>query len=191
MILFIIPKNSGLAICKEISQEYSGEIIEVRGEDVPLFVSDLSKQGKKVIGITGEDLYREFLLKNKNIIEVLRIVSWNDANCRFEKPTLCLLGAKDKKLEDLPKSIKVCINRKYQKLTNKYCINKLVSLGYLIEKVYVSGASEEMFSRGLVDLVVDIVYSGKSAEEAGLEVYDKIFSSDIVIIGCKVEGLKI
>jgi len=48
-----------------------------------------------------------------------------------------------------------------------------------------------MFSRGLVDLVVDIVYSGKSAEEAGLEVYDKIFSSDIVIIGCKVEGLKI
>jgi ATP phosphoribosyltransferase len=93
-------------------------------------------------------------------------------------------------LEDLPKNIRICINRKYQKLTNKYCINKLISQGYKIEKVYVSGASEEMFSKSLVDLVVDIVYSGKSAKEVSLQVYEKIFCSDIVVIGGKNEIFK-
>ena len=188
MITFIIPKNSGLSICREIAKDYSGEILEVRGEDIPLFVSDLSKQGKNVIGITGEDLYREFLLKNKyNNIIVLRTINWEDSKCLFGKPTLCLLGPKNKKLENLPKKLRICINRKYQKFTNKCCINKLVSEGYEIEKIYVSGASEEMFSRALVDLVVDIVYSGKSAEEAGMEVYEKIFCSDIVVIGGKIK----
>ncbi len=185
LIVFIVPKNSGLSICKELAKEYSGEILEVRGEDVPLFVANLLKQGKNVIGITGEDLYKEFNLKNENITEILKIIPWKDAKCFFGKPTLCLLGSKDKTLENLPKKIRICINRKYQKLTNKYCINKLISQGYNVEKVYVSGDSESMFSNSLVDLVVDIVYSGKSAEEAGLKVYDKIFSSDIVVIGRK------
>ena len=186
MIIFIIPKNSGLSVCRDIAKNYSGEILEVRGEDVPLFVSDLSKQGKSVIGITGEDLYKEFLLNNKdNNILVLEIIRWEDSKCLFGKPTLCLLGPKDKQIENLPQKLRICINRKYQKLTNKYCVNKLVSSGYEVEKIYVSGASEEMFLRKMVDLVIDIVYSGKSAEEAGLEVYEKLFCSDIVVIGGK------
>ena len=187
MIIFIIPKNSGLEKAREIVKEFEyKEILEVRGEDIPLFVSDLSKQGKNVIGITGEDLYREFLLKNRdNNIAVLETIKWQDSKCLFGKPTLCLLGPKNKQIENLPKKLKICINRKYQRFTNKYCINKLVSQGYEIEKIYVSGASEEMFLKKMVDLVVDIVYSGKSAEEAGLEVYEKLFCSDIVVIGGK------
>ena len=120
-------------------------------------------------------------------MEILKIIPWKDSNCLFGKPTLCLLGPKNKTLELLPKKLRICINRKYQKLTNKYCINKLISQRYIVEKVYVSGDSESMFSNSLVDLVVDIVYSGKSAEEAGLEVYEKIFSSDIVVLGGKNE----
>ena len=186
MIIFIVPKNSGLAICKDISKEYSGEVLQVRGEDVPLFVAKLLAQNKKVIGITGEDLFKEFSLKNKaSGLQIVRRVVWRDEQCLFEKPTLCLMGPKSERLENLNKKLRVCINRKYQRLTNKYCINNLISRGYEIEKIYVSGCSEEMFSEGLVDLVIDIVYSGKSAEEAGLGIYEKIFSSDIVIIGCK------
>ena len=189
MIIFIIPKNSGLEKARELVKKFEyKEILEVRGEDVPLFVSDLLKQGKNVIGITGEDLYREFLLKNKdNNIVVLETIDWQDSKCLFGKPTLCLLGPKSKQIENMPKKLRICINRKYQRFTNKYCINKLVSQGYEVEKIYVSGASEEMFSRELVDLVVDIVYSGKSAEDAGMEVFEKLFCSDIVIIGGKNE----
>jgi len=189
VIIFIIPKNSGLEKARELVKKFEyKEILEVRGEDVPLFVSDLLKQGKNVIGITGEDLYREFLLKNKdNNIVVLETIDWQDSKCLFGKPTLCLLGPKSKQIENMPKKLRICINRKYQRFTNKYCINKLVSQGYEVEKIYVSGASEEMFSRELVDLVVDIVYSGKSAEDAGMEVFEKLFCSDIVIIGGKNE----
>ncbi len=83
----------------------------------------------------------------------------------------------------MPNKIKVCINKKYQRLINKYCINELVERGFLIEKFYANGATEEFFSNNLVDLVVDIVCTGESAQKAGLEVYQKIFSSDIVLIG--------
>jgi ATP phosphoribosyltransferase len=189
VIIFIVPKNSGLAICKEISKEYSGEILEVRGEDVPLFVDELFRQNKKVIGITGEDLLKEFCIRNRNSkFEKIKTVSWNDSDCVYGKPTLCLLGDKNKKIEELEKKLRVCINRKYSKIAKKYLARLEFERGFVFEKIYLSGATESAFVNKIVDLVVDIVYSGKSAEEAGLKVYDKIFESDIVIIGGKNEN---
>ena len=185
MIIFIVPKNSGLAICKSFINGYSGEIIEVRGEDVPSFVSNLSKLGKNVIGITGEDLLKEFLLSNKNSgVSIVKRIDWKDDNCIYGKPTLCLLGDDKKKLEDLDKQQRVCINKKYSKIAKKY-LARLEDRGFRFEKLYLSGATESTFVNNISDLVIDIVYSGKSAKEAGLAIYDKIFSSDIVIIGCK------
>ena len=186
MIIFIVPKNSGLAKARETSKEYSGEIVAVRGEDVPLFVSKFANEGKKVMGITGEDLLKEFVLENKNSnLEVIKRIEWISTEYLFKKPTLCLLGPKNKRLEELPKQLKICINKKYKELAKKYCTNLLENKGYTFEKIYVSGATEEFFSKGIVDLVIDIVCSGKSAEEYGLEVYDKLFESDIVIVGGK------
>lgn len=187
MIIFIVPKNSGLVICKEIIKEYSGEILEVRGEDVPLFVSELIGQNKNAVGITGEDLFKEFLLNNNNSgIKLIKTIIWEDPVCIFGKPTLCLLGDKNLRLENMSKRLKVCVNRKYAKISKRY-LSLWESKGYTFEKLYLSGATESAFTNNLVDLVIDIVYSGKSAEEAGLAVYDKIFSSNIVIIGGKNE----
>ena len=171
--------------CRDIIKQYNftGEFIQVRGEDVALMVSSLVKQGKKVIGITGEDLYREFILENKNTkISIFEIIEWNDDSCMFGKPTLCLLGAQNKLLGDLPKKLRVCINKKYSKISKKY-LARLEDKGFRFEKIYLSGATEQTFVNNISDLVIDIVYSGKSAKEAGLDVYDKIFSSDIVLIG--------
>lgn len=191
--ILVIGKNSGLKEkSRQALKEYDllGKIIEVRGEDVPLLVSTLIKQGKKVIGITGEDLFKEFCLENRTVyIKILRRLVWRDKNFVFEKPTLCLLGPKDKELNYLAKKLKICINSKYKKLAKKYCNRLEKDGGYSFEKVYASGATEEFFSNGLVDLVIDIVCSGRSADEAGLRVYDKIFSSDIVIIGGKDEKI--
>lgn len=186
MIVFIVPKNSSLSICKEISKKYIGETIEVRGEDVPLFVKKFVQQGKNAIGITGEDLFKEFLLNDKNSgLIILEKVLWQDSACIYGKPALCLLGDRTKILKDLDKNLKVCINKKYAKITKKYLSRLEEYEGFNFEKFYLSGATESSFQEGLSDLVVDIVYSGKSAEEAGLKVYDKIFESDIVIIGKK------
>lgn len=193
LIVFIIPKNTGLKECKSEIKKYANsktKVIEVRGEDIPLIVSRLIKRGEKVIGITGEDLLKEFLLESRDTeIKILKRILWKDKNFIFEKPTLCLLGPKNKKLEDLKKNLKICINSKYKELAKKYCMNYLENKGYRFEKIYASGATEEFFCNGVVNLVIDIVCSGKSAEEAGLEVYDKLFSSDIIIIGGKNEKI--
>jgi len=186
LIIFIVPKNSGLKKYKDkILESFSGKVVEVRGEDVPLIVFSLIEQGKNAVGITGEDLFREFLLENRNTgIEIIKIIPWEDELCLFGKPTLCLLGNKNCNLESLPKRVRVCINRKYSRMAKKY-LSRLEDGGFEFEKIYLSGATEEAFANGISNLVIDIVYSGKSALQYGLSVYDRIFSSDMVMIGGK------
>ena len=155
-----------------------------------MIVSRLVKQGKKAIGITGEDLLKEFLLENRDTeVKIIKRILWVDNNLIFKKPTLCLLGPKGKRLNELAKKLKICVNSKYKRLAKKRCLNFLKDKGYSFEKIYVSGSTEEFFSNGVVDLVIDIVCSGKSAKKAGLKIYDKIFESDIVIIGGKNEKI--
>ncbi|MBI3334287.1 phosphoribosyl-ATP diphosphatase [Candidatus Pacearchaeota archaeon] len=187
MILFIVPKNAGLQRCREIAESLTNDISkiqEVRGEDVPLFVERCIQESKRAIGITGEDLFKEFLLTSrKTALRILRRFKWEDESFVYGKPVLCLMGSKDKSLEEMPQRAKICINSKYKEIAKKYFINPLENKGYTIEKIYASGATEGFFLRGLVDGVIDIVCSGKSAENAGLTVYEKIFESDIVLIG--------
>ena len=182
-----MPKNSGLWKCKEIANRMikdKSKFQEVRGEDVPLFVEKLIKENKKAIGITGEDLFKEFSLNNRDTkLKILERFTWQDKTFIYKKPALCFLGSKDKKIEELPKRIKICINYKYKEIAKKYFINTLENNGYTIEKIYVSGATEDFFAKGLVDGIIDIVCSGKSAKKANLQVYEKIFESDIVLIG--------
>ena len=182
--MFIVPKNSGLEICRKISENCPGDVIQSRGEDVPCFVEKLIGQGKNVIGITGEDLFAEFLLNNKDSeVEIIETVPWEDDKTMFGKPALCLLGPKDKSLSELPKKLRICINKKYKRISDEFLAKMKYSERIEFDKMYFSGATEETFMEGISDLVIDIVYSGKSIEEAGLKVYDKIFESDIVIIG--------
>lgn len=191
MTIFIVPKNSGLEICKEVSKNYVGEVLEVRGEDVPLFVKKLSQQNKNVVGITGEDLFKEFLMNDTNSgISVIRKITWNDPVCIYGKPALCLLGDKYKNLKEMGKELKVCINKKYAKIAKKFLSRLEEYEGFVFEKIYLAGATESAFEKKLVDLVIDIVYSGKSAEKAGLKIYDKIFESDIVVIESKVQKIE-
>ena len=191
MIVFIVvPNNKSLAGYVEITLQYLGNppkdrVVVSRGEDVPFIVEELSQNGKKVIGLTGRDLFKEYELSkyNTNLI-VLKTISWGDKKAMFGKPVLCLLGSKDKRIEDLSKNLRVCINSKYKNLAKKY-LNILEDQGYRFAKIYLSGSTEAAYCNGISDLVIDIVYTGSSIKNANLEVYDKIFESDFVIIGVK------
>ncbi len=159
--------------------------IEVRGEDVPLWVEELTKKGKRVIGLTGQDLFKEYCLKNyRTDLKILKIIGWDDPSALFRKPVLCLLGPKEKTLETIPRNQRVCISAKYKFLAKKY-LNLLEARGYCFEKFYVNGSTEDSYSLGLADLVIDIVYTGNSIQKLGLRVYDKIFYSNFVVIGGK------
>ena len=191
MIVFIVvPNNKSLANYVDITLRCLGnppkdKVVVSRGEDVPFVIEELSQNGKRIIGLTGRDLFKEYELSkyNTNIV-VLKTINWDDQNAMFGKPVLCLLGPKGKKLEDLPKNLRVSINSKYKNLAKKY-LNILEDKGYRFAKIYLSGSTESAYCNGISDLVIDIVYTGSSMKNANLEVYDKIFESDFVILGVK------
>jgi|TARA_B100001971_G_scaffold203634_1_gene218775 ATP phosphoribosyltransferase len=158
----------------------------VRGEDVPFWVEEFQGKGKKVIGLTGEDLYDEYCAQQSTVPPtILARIPWNDARAKYGKPALCLLGPKDRNLEDLPKRLTVCIAAKYKNLGKSY-LNFLEQNGYTFKKIYVNGCVEVSCKEGIADLVIDIVYTGKTLEQCGLKVYDLIAQSDFVILGSPV-----
>ena len=186
----ILPKNSGLKKYREIALAYlknidASRIIEVRGEDVPFWIRELKKKGKKAIGLTGEDLYKEYCLEEREYeLDVIKRIDWNDKEALFGKPTLCLLGSRDNEFGELQRNLTVCIAAKYSRIAKKY-LNLLERRGYIFKKIYVNGCVENSCSEGIADLVIDIVYTGNSLEKYGLKVYDKILQSDFLIIGEK------
>jgi len=147
----------------------------VRAEDVPLFVDKLSDKGIDCVGLTGEDLFSEYKLRNiKSKTKIIQKISWNDKNALFGKPAICLLGKKS--LSELKNSI-VAINKKYSEIAETFLTK------FPCEKIYFNGCTETAVETNIADYVIDIVYSGRSAKEAGLCVLEKIFSSDIVAVG--------
>ncbi|MBI2654327.1 hypothetical protein HYX02_05975 [Candidatus Woesearchaeota archaeon] len=185
-----MPNNRSLANYVDITLRYLGNpskdrVVVSRGEDVPFIIEELSQSGKKTIGLTGRDLFKEYELAKYNTkLIVLKTIDWNDKNAMFGKPVLCLLGPKSKKLENLPKNLRVSINSKYKNLAKKY-LNILEDKGYRFAKIYLSGSTEAAYCNGISDLVIDIVYTGSSMKNANLEVYDKILESDFVVLGVK------
>lgn len=182
MIIFIVPKNSGLKICQEIAEKYKNKktkIIKVRGEDIPFFVNSFNTSG--VIGITGEDLFYEYNLKNKNNLQVLEKIFWKDNKALFKKPCLCLLGNKDKNPKDFVKP-KICINKKYSNIAENYLSEIEKNQNIKFRRFYFSGCTEEACFYGISDFVIDIVYSGESIKESNLFIKDKILESNLVVL---------
>jgi len=191
VIVFIVaPNNRSLASYADAALSCLGnpakdKVVVSRGEDIPFIVEELSQNKKPAIGLTGGDLFKEYELSVSDTgLKVLKTIIWNDKKALFGKPVLCLMGPKDKKLEDLSKTLRVSINSKYKNLAKKF-LNNLEDRGYKFTKIYLSGSTESTFSNGISDLVIDIVYTGSSIKNANLAVYDKILESDFVIIGVK------
>lgn len=189
MVVFIVvPKNSGLKSVSErvLSQIDSTDsrIVKMRGEDIPFFVDKLTSLGKNAIGMTGEDLYREYQAKvYDSSLSVLKKYSWRDESAIFGRPVLALIGPKKKNLDNFSRQVKIAIAKKYQFLAKKYLNLLEETQGFTFQKMYLSGSVEMSITEGLSDLVIDIVYSGKTIRELGLIVYDKIFESNFVVIG--------
>lgn len=184
----MLPKNTGLEEYAALIGEMPNKRITVRGEDVPFFVDKLLKKGIECVGVTGEDLLQEYKLRNPiNNLTTLEKIVWNSSDALFSKPALCLLGPKGERRNMLDNFSIISINKKYKSIAENY-LGKLAQKGAKFEKIFLAGATEEAARLGLADFVIDIVYSGFSASEAGLRVYERIFESDVVLIGARNGG---
>ena len=173
--LLILPKNSGLENYRTELEKLSNNKVIVRAEDVPFFVELLKEKGTDCIGLTGEDLFCEYkLMRSNSSVKILEKIKWEDTTALFNKPTLCLLGKNGKELA----SSTIAINKKYMRLAEQYFCQNVQPKN----KIYFSGSTETAVEIKLADFVMDIVYSGKSAKEAGLAIIDKIIESDVVML---------
>lgn len=164
----------------EYLKEFNCEKLFFRGEDIPALVEEFNKQGVKTIGLTGNDLFQEYLSKNQSNLSVLKTIEWKDENFLFKKPNLCLLGKKE--LTENKKTLEIIINRKYEELS-KIFLEKLSRNCFEFNTKTFNGNTELAVSQGLADYCVEIVCSGKTLKETGLMVLDRFFESDLVIIG--------
>ena len=187
-VILLVPKNSGLMGYREkaiasFKEGKGAKLIDARGEDIPFLVKQFHEKNKKAFGLTGEDLYKEYCLENRETgLKIVKRIEWDDESAMFRKPALCLIGPQGKSLETLPRNMTVSINAKYRKLAKKY-LNFLERRGFAFKKIYMNGCVEASCSEGVADMIIDIVYTGSSLRKYGLVVLDRIMLSDYLVIG--------
>jgi ATP phosphoribosyltransferase len=182
--LLLSAKNAGLA--REVERAVDGLGIAawerrlVRGEDVPAIANALALLGRRVVGLTGDDLLNEWLAAgNKLAPQVTRATRpWTDPAALFGSPALCLMGAPNRPLSS-GKRVAIC--NKYRNLAECYLRSVEVRAG-AIERVYISGALENVQLLGLADFIIDIVVTGATAREAGLVVHDILVRSALAVL---------
>ena len=206
--IVLIPKNKGLLndIIKKIMRNFGIEtnleemdknnykngqieIFPYKGEDIPQIVEDIYfTDRRKAIGLTGDDLYDEYKLKNLNtIVEILETIDWYDDNAKFKRPTLCLIQKNEQKLNG---KVNIAIEKKYEFTGRKYI--KEINNGDFEPNIRIySGNSEQTVKQGINDACIDVVYSGATIDESDLVIADKIRFSDFVIIGVNEKSPKV
>ncbi len=144
-------RNKGRKLLLSIGDNI--EVVLSKSADVITYI----EHGVCDIGIVGEDTIMEH---GKTFYELLDL---GFGKCRF-----ALAGLKDKNFYD-GYSNKV-IASKYPNVTKNY----FNGLGLDVEVVKIEGSVELAPLLGLADAIVDIVETGTTLKENGLEVYEEI-----------------
>lgn len=131
------------------------KFILVKASDVPTYV----EYGAADIGIVGKD---SLLEENKNLYEMI--------NLGFGACKMCVCGPLELK-EKFRKINNLKVASKYPKIAEQYFQEQL---GQTIELIKLNGSVELAPLVGLSDVIVDIVESGKTLKENGLDVLEDI-----------------
>ena len=126
-----------------------------KGPDVPTYV----EYGAADIGIVGADTIME---ESRNIYEVLDL--------GFGKCRMCVCGPKESK-ELLEHQQLIRVATKYPKIAKQYFYNKKHQT---VEIIKLNGSIELAPIVGLSEVIVDIVETGSTLRENGLEVLEEV-----------------
>ena len=152
--------------CEEMKDQRSRKLIFVnedlklkfflaKGPDVPTYV----EYGAADIGVVGSDTILE---ENRRVYEVLDL--------GFGKCRMCVAGPASAR-ELLQKNEIIRVASKYPKIAKDYFYNKKHQT---VEIVKLNGSVELAPIVGLSEVIVDIVETGSTLKENGLEVLEEI-----------------
>lgn len=133
-------------------EEAKIRIILVKAPDVPIYV----EKGAADLGIVGKDTLME---AEADVFEVMDL---GFGRCKFAVATI----PSNSKLEKQ----KLIVATKYPKVAKAFYAQK----GYNVEIVQLNGSVELAPLAGLADVIVDIVETGQTLKENGLEVVEEI-----------------
>lgn len=137
------------------NEESKMKFILVKASDVPTYV----EYGAADIGIVGKDTLLE---ENKNLYEMIDL--------GFGKCKMAVCGPIEMK-EKMHKMNDLRVASKYPHIAEKYFHDEV---GQTIELIKLNGSVELAPLVGLSDVIVDIVESGKTLKENGLEVLQDV-----------------
>lgn len=155
------PKSRKLIFTNE---EYKMKVVLVKSGDVTTYV----EQGACDIGIVGKDN----LLESKP--DIYEIMDLGFGKCRFAVATL--------KGNQPVENRVIRVATKYPNVAQDYYYKK----GEGTEIIYLSGSVELAPIMGLSDVIVDIVETGTTLKENGLEVIEEICSISARMIANRV-----
>ena len=139
------------------------KVLVIRGWDVPTYITS----GAAHLGVVGKDILLE-----KEEEEFVELLDLNLGKCR-----LSLAGSE----EILTGSSRLRIATKYPKSSIKF----MNSIGVQAEIIYLNGAQEIAPVLGLSDAIIDLVDTGKTLKENGLDEIKVIADISTRLIGNK------
>ena len=138
-----------------VNEELGLKFFLAKGPDVPTYV----EYGAADIGIVGEDTILE---EARNIYEVLDL--------GFGKCRMCVCGPKESK-ELLQHQELIRVATKYPRIAKNYFYNEKHQT---VEIIKLNGSIELAPIVGLSEVIVDIVETGSTLRENGLEVLEEV-----------------
>ena len=138
-----------------VNEELKLRFFLAKGPDVPTYV----EYGAADIGIVGKDTILE---EAKNIYEVLDL--------GFGKCRMCICGPKESK-ELLQHHELIRVATKYPRIAKDYFYNKKHQT---VEIIKLNGSIELAPIVGLAEVICDIVETGSTLRENGLEVLEEV-----------------
>ena len=203
-----IPKNSGLNeyvnnLLREVGVNDAGEfdrvdqskgileIISARGEDVPQRVDDCILRGDVAYGLTGDDLFDEYMLGAGNSpLGVLNTYDWFDPSAQFNRPVLCLLN-REGLVPNSSATVSIAVNKKYERTSRQYLSQRFRSSDLHFSIVAYAGDTENTVAEGTHDWCVEVVYRGdkspaSATSSTGLKIAEIVRFSDISLIGREI-----
>ena len=138
-----------------VNEDLKFKIFLAKGPDVPTYV----EYGAADIGIVGEDTILE---EGRNIYEVLDL--------GYGKCRMCVCGPKESK-ELLEHQQLIRVATKYPRIAKNYFYDKKHQT---VEIIKLNGSIELAPIVGLSEVIVDIVETGSTLKENGLEVLEEV-----------------
>ena len=199
----VVPKNTGLNSyawkvlgeagltvnkAREIGQNKlkvgNLTLLVRRGEDIPQIVMDEHRRGVVVLGLTGDDLFDEYQLRNpKNPLKIENTYDWFDPAAKFFRPTLCLIN-RSGRVNDIPLEARVAVNQKYRETCSYYLAKAPQVRDKTFYTTLYSGDVEGNVAVGINDCGIEIVYTGDTldATRPRLKIAGIVRFTDLVVI---------